>query len=391
MLAFVRQIPFTAGTTEVRDLNAVPSKAPNGLPWAVQGVLLNCRLVLVSASTSDAVAQGEFSRMLNTIMFYDASGKPILTDNPVSGRVLRAMLTYLRRTGYADPASISANSNQTNTREVNFYLPLRLEEALSDADVDAHVFLAEILKGGRIEINWCASDEFGTGQVITAASSYCNVHLDLVPARKLEATPGLWFGSKYPDTFDRWRMPIHGKPLAIAWVDPTAAGLIDATDFTTFEIRGDTLDINRQNLDAAGILYNLAYVNAGDGDDGFKPLQSSGSAEDAPIYVAQNKSDLSKLPTETEPIMTFIVGAGNPSLTEFVIGYVVSRPVDTAHFAEVIGRSSQIPLSTADVSRALTQDPAAKGKNGTVGQNDASWVYPWLKKPVNLNIAGYKG
>jgi hypothetical protein len=378
-LHFVRQVPFTAGTTETRDLNAVPAKNPQGLPYGIRGILLQCQLTLVSAATSDAVAQGGYARLINTVQFFDAAGRPFVTENPVSGRALRGLLSLVRFRGYSDPTALSANTNTTNTKKVNFYIPFTFPEMLEEKDI--HVPLAALLRDGRIEINWCAATEFGTGQVITAASTYCNIYLDIVPLRKVESAPQLIIGTKVPDTYDRYRLPLHGKPLCLALVNPSAAGAVGSTDFTNLEIRGDTIDMNRQDIDAPTHHYNTAIINDDDGDGGYKALPSSGSAEELLMFVGRKMESIAKLPTETEPVITWTQGAGAPALTKYVVAYIVSRPSDDAHFADVVGRSSQVALSREDVQKGLSEG-LARGKGSLVSRSEAPHTFGWLRKPV---------
>lgn len=373
----VRRVQAALGSTVQNDLNSLPSRADSGLPLYIDAILLRVRLVLVSASTSDAIAVDEFSRVISALEFRDNKGQPFLTRTPIGGRFIRqAAALLLHKNFNNNAAAIAANSNVTNTRDIAFVIPLRLPEAM---EPDMHCRAAFELKGGNIFLTWCPSNEFGTGQVITEASTYCDVFVDSTVKAKISARAGLEYSQKSPDTFDRYRHVIMGRPVAL-WVGRPAADFIAANDFTELEVMGNGIKINRQDIDNPALAFNAVQEQT-------LSLPTSGAAEALPLFVMGRGEQISDLPVETDLTMTFIAGAGAPTLTEQFIGAVISKPVDVAGFAESVEVSSEVPGKRESVLAGLrASEGMARGVDGShitsASGGERGRVWPWLPKDV---------
>jgi hypothetical protein len=385
MLHYVRQFDYVSGDTQERDLNQVPAKnGSGGIPLYITGILLKFYISETAAATSDAIAQGMWCTLLNSLEFVDNTGRKFLTNNPLGGRFWRANLKYLRREGYNDPAALGADSDAVNTRVLNIYIPLALPTALQDDEL--HIQPASRLRGGTCTLGWAANTAYGTGHTI-GATTYCQMFVDVVERNQYEARADLLYSSVSPDLFDQYRLSVNGRLLSLFMFRPDGGGVFAANDFTHVDIRGDTIFQNRQIIDSYSHFYNAAMVNDGDGGDAYQLLPTSGAAEDFPVYMAPTNAKISRVPAETTPIITLIDGAGAPAVSDQKWGLAISKPVNLALSAESFGLSDQVPLTQEQVIRAFRADSNSEGlKGGLVKKSNPAW--PWLPKPVNLIAAG---
>jgi hypothetical protein len=388
MLFKARRIDFVSGSVETRDLNQIPAKAPDGRPWEIRAILFKVNIVELAAAVSDAIAADQWSTILQSLELRDNTGKPFLTDNPITGRAVRKFHEYVMRRNHVDPALVAANSNTTNTRQLVLTLNLRhpfLKEP------DDHMKLAAQLRGGEVRFGWCigtlGASPFGVGHTVQA-TTFVEVLLDLVPARTFKAKPSLFYGTKIPDTFDRYKLPVVGKILTLGLFRLQNTGaVIGATDFVDVEARGNELDINRQSFDNLAHEYNSQYL---EDTASAKAVQSGGAADDVPLYMYPRHGSLAEVPTETEPNITLTVGAGNPALTTVAWGYCISKPVDIDHFSTVVETSKELPITRQGILAAVAADDAVKGADG----NMVSKVNPvrgWLPKLINVGVAKSQG
>lgn len=380
-LHFIRDVEYIAGSSVKRDLNVVPPVGMGGLPNYVKAIHLQATLVLASAATSDAIPQTDWSRVISGVEFFDNVGARIITDNPIPGRALRAALTYLRGVGYQDPAALAANSNTTNTRQINLMIPLWLEDLV---DSEAHLALAARFTGGNIQVTWCGATEFGTGQVITAASTKCGVFFQLMPRSSVEASPDLIFGTKAPEAFQRYRLPLGGRILFLGMYNPSKAGVVASNDLTDIDLMGSFMRFNRMSIDAPTKVYNLDIAVGGDGDEATKALPTSGSAEDFPIYRFPVNAQMSDLPLEPYLEITVVVGAGAPALTKLEYLYIYSRAKDLEMFARGVGTSS-LPYTSEEVRKSLNEDSTGHGLQGGVDSSHRMWG--WVRTKMRHDLA----
>lgn len=387
MLQFVRRIDYSAGNVVERNLNQLQAKnGSGGIPLYIRGILLKFYINETAAATSAAIAQGMWCTLLSSLEFRDNCGRKFLTRNPIEGRFWRANLRYLRREGYNDPAALAANSDATNERAMDIYIPLALPFALQDDEL--HIQPASRLRGGSISLGWSAATAYGTGHTINT-TTYCLMFVDVVERNAYEAHPELEFATVTPDLFDQYRLNVMGRLLSCFLFRPDGGGVFAANDFTHVEVRGDTINQNRQIIDAYSHFYNSAMVNDGDGGDAYQLLPTAGTAEDFPVYLAPDNAKITQVPPETSPVITLVDGAGAPAVSDQKWGICVSKPANLAHAAESMGLSDQVPLQQENVLRAFKVDTTSKGlRGGNVDQHNPAWA--WLPKKVNLKAAGIR-
>lgn len=375
----VRQVPYLDGTVNELDLNQVPALAPNNRPWAIRAIRLRFNLVLSSALVSNAILSQDFCALLRTLEFRDCTGKPFATDNPISGRALRSIVTQLYGRPYIDPTGINANTNATNTRQFTIVIPFRMPRMRAPDD---HLPLAAFLKGGTIRLGWAPSNLFGTGQTIQSTTS-CDVLLDLVPARKIKCGPTLMYGTKTPDTFDRYMIPFSAKIQALQLLKPQDSNAVfSATDFTEYYLQGAQMEQNVQSIENPILEYNQNYLTD---SAAALPLVSSGSCPFIPFYQPPYDESIANVPTEAQPVVT-LYSSSYPGLSTVAFGYCISRPKNYADFAELVGKSEQLGYTREGVLQSLRQYHQTIGDNGSVVDSDVA-AAPWIPTPLNLLAA----
>jgi len=371
---------MTDSGTFDEPLDAVQARSGNRVNY-LAGVMLKVDITVVSAATSDAIAQAQWADILHNLNIYDALNRPWF-DQPMNAAPLKELERYLLRRGEYEPAALAADSDATNVRTFYVYVPLRLPFL---ADPNAHIQpSATALR--RITGTWAASGEWGTGQNITESSTVLSVYAVHMPMHGLFSRPWLKYGGFTPSTFTQGRVPIHGRLVSLIAADPAAGATasIGTTDFTLIEMQGgedDALTTRPEDIDALAEAYNVSLAGEGDAGSADLALPTAAAVRSFPMYFHAPGAKLSELPFCREPKVTLTVGAGAPAVTDQVYAYAVSRARSDQEFAQAIGQSKDFDGTPDVITKAIAAVPGVEGRNGMIRLDHP--VSPWLPRRVS--------
>lgn len=369
------QVSYSSLGTALLDVQKVEPRSEDGEWQYVAGILVLIRLALSSASTSDAITQDQFLRILSQFQIFDPNGVPWL-DNDFNGCALRELERVMMQRGYHDPIAIAANSNTTHAPIVTAYLPYSLPKVLKEQD--ACLPLAAELS--KLRYAFAASTIYGTGQTI--GTTTMDLIADVVTRPRLRLKGRLKYGYRTPTTWDKDRHSVFGRLvyLGLHDIDGAATPTIGTTDFTHYELRGRQFNVSRQENDIPTILARVARLNVGDAHDAAIAIPNVAACKANLLYMAPARSDISKLPEEAELQLSLTRGAGAPALTDQVVmmARVVAREEEKQ--AKALGAVQSSGVHAADVVKALA--PAAEGKAGTIPVKSRMGRY--LSRPVQV-------
>jgi len=334
------------------------------------GCMIEVDITLVSAATSDAIVQPQFPGILTGVQLYDANDEEWF-DNVLEAAVLAELNRFVRRAGPDEIAAISADSNTTHsppTMTLRIWIPHYLP---SLEDPRFHIQPAELVYK-KFVATLGATTLWGTGQVVTAASTAIRLFVDLVPMRGLWSRARLAAFAHTQSKFLDEVVNTRGRPLYVGLVDHNAGATTTfaATDLTQYEIKGGRFGVygnrGRQNIDAPAMLYNSMWGGSGDAGEGQYPVATGGAARSIPLLTHKPGAQISEIPYAENLTVSQVVGAGAPALTDHKICGLVSRPRDDIAFARGLAGSRTFPGTYDELIAGLGGNARGKGRSGQV-------------------------
>ena len=344
--------------------------------------MLDVKLTLVSAATSDAIVARQYAGLLQGFRIDDVDGLPFGMEQSLKGALLRTVMALVNREVPTkhDAAGIAANSNTTNTIVFRLWLPFH-QPALGDP----YLLCPPAYRLRKAEVRWCGATQFGTGQVITAATTYARLYAITQAKAALSPVGELVYVERPVSQFSREIVPLRGSTLFLALADLAAgaATTIGATDFTYSEIVSqEHLGHGRLEIDVPTKEYN----GVGNPNAAVLALPTAGTSDFALQFVHPWGASLGDCPNERDVEVTLEVGAGAPALADQSFLYAVVRPADIQRQARAFGAASEFHSSADRFIAAYNASKSVRGNSGIIPAGTAGRMAGKLRTKLDPKI-----